>query len=52
MILVLTPYVIREQRDLRTIFERKMRERQEFLDRYFVFSGTDWKPPSLMAREP
>ncbi len=38
LILVLTPYIIREQDDLRTIFERKMQERQEFLDRYFVFS--------------
>jgi general secretion pathway protein D len=38
LILVLTPYIIREQTDLRTIFERKMQERQEFLDRYFVFS--------------
>jgi general secretion pathway protein D len=38
LILVLTPYVIREQADLRSVFERKMQERQEFLDRYFVFS--------------
>ena len=37
LILVLTPYIIREQEDLRAIFERKMQERQEFLDRYFVF---------------
>jgi general secretion pathway protein D len=38
LILVLTPYIIREQEDLRTVYERKMQERQEFLDRYFVFS--------------
>ena len=38
LILVLTPYIIREQSDLRAIFERKMQERQEFLDRYFVFN--------------
>ncbi|MGO8998902.1 MAG: type II secretion system secretin GspD [Polyangiaceae bacterium] len=38
LILVLTPYIIREQSDLRTVFERKMQERQEFLDRYFVFN--------------
>jgi general secretion pathway protein D len=38
LILILTPYIIRDQTDLRTIFERKMQERQEFLDRYFVFS--------------
>jgi general secretion pathway protein D len=40
LLLFLTPYVIRDQSDLRRIFERKMRERQEFLDRYFVFGGT------------
>ena len=38
LLLILTPYVIRDQNDLRTVFERKMQERQEFLDRYFVFS--------------
>jgi general secretion pathway protein D len=38
LILVLTPYIIREQADLQTVFERKMQERQEFLDHYFVFS--------------
>jgi len=50
LVLVLTPYIIREQDDLRTVFERKMEERQQFLDRYFVFSEDheyttphDWK---------
>jgi general secretion pathway protein D len=38
LLLILTPYVIRDQQDLRVVFERKMQERQEFLDRYFVFS--------------
>jgi hypothetical protein len=42
LLLILTPYIIRDQNDLRSIFERKMQERQEFLDRYFVF--TDQKP--------
>jgi general secretion pathway protein D len=45
LILILTPFIIREQSDLRTVFERKMQERQEFLDRYFVFAGTDYQPP-------
>ena len=34
LLLFLTPYIVREPSDLRAIFERKMRERQEFLDRY------------------
>ena len=39
------------QADLRTIFERKMQERQEFLDRYFVFSDDhDYKPPKDYSR--
>jgi general secretion pathway protein D len=42
--------VIREQGDLRRIFERKMQERQEFIDRYFVFSDVDWKPPRDWSR--
>ncbi len=50
LLLVLTPHVIREQADLRRIFERKMQERQEFIDRYFVFSDTDWRPPRDWSR--
>jgi general secretion pathway protein D len=50
LLLVLTPHVIREQSDLRRIFERKMQERQEFIDRYFVFSDTDWHPPRDWSR--
>src|SRR5262249_26842065 len=43
LLLVLTPYVVHGDEDLRAIFERKMQERQEFLDRYFVFNdGLDW----------
>ncbi|MFO0693445.1 MAG: type II secretion system secretin GspD [Polyangiales bacterium] len=44
LLLVLTPYIIRDPSDLRAIFERKMRERQEFLDRYFVFGDRDYEP--------
>jgi general secretion pathway protein D len=51
LILILTPFIIREQSDLRTIFERKMQERQEFLDRYFVFSDKqDYSPPHDYSR--
>jgi len=50
LLLVLTPHVIRDQEDLRKIFERKMQERQEFLDRFMVFSGTDWQPPRDWSR--
>jgi general secretion pathway protein D len=51
LILVLTPYIIREQNDLKTVFERKMQERQEFLDRYFVFSEeNEYAPPKDWSR--
>jgi general secretion pathway protein D len=49
LLLILTPYVIRDQADLRRIFERKMQERQEFLDRYFVFASDKWNPPKDYA---
>jgi general secretion pathway protein D len=49
LLLILTPYVIESQDDLRKVFTRKMQERQEFLDRYFVFNG-DWQPPRDYAR--
>ncbi|MFT3921150.1 MAG: type II secretion system secretin GspD [Myxococcales bacterium] len=44
LLLFLTPYIVRTQADLRAIYERKMRERQEFLDRYFVFGAHDYHP--------
>jgi general secretion pathway protein D len=51
LLLILTPHVIRDQTDLRRIFERKMQERQEFLDRYFVFAqGEEWTPPRDWSR--
>jgi general secretion pathway protein D len=50
LLLILTPHVIRDQTDLRRIFERKMQERQEFLDRYFVFSRDEWTPPRDWTR--
>ncbi|HEY5960975.1 MAG TPA: hypothetical protein VIV60_30675, partial [Polyangiaceae bacterium] len=50
LLLVLTPYIVRDQSDLRKIFERKMQERQEFLDRYFVFNGRDWSAPRDYSR--
>ncbi len=51
LILILTPYIIREQSDLRAIFERKMQERQQFLDRYFVFSDDqDYQAPKDYSR--
>jgi general secretion pathway protein D len=50
LLLILTPYVVHDQNDLRKIFERKMQERQEFLDRYFVFTSDDWSPPKDYTR--
>ncbi len=44
LLLFLTPYIVRTQADLRAIYERKMRERQEFLDRYFVFGAHNYRP--------
>jgi general secretion pathway protein D len=49
LILILTPHVIDTQEDLRRMFARKMRERQEFLDRHFVFN-TEWQPPKDYSR--
>ena len=50
LLLILTPYIIRDQEDLRAIFERKMQERQEIIDRYMVFGEGAWKPPQDFRR--
>ena len=35
LLLFLTPYIIKDQSDFRTIFERKMRERQQFVEEFY-----------------
>jgi len=50
LLLFLTPYVIRSPADLRAIFERKMRERQEFIDRFFVFGDSGYTPATDYSR--
>ena len=44
LLLILTPYVIRDPGDLREIFERKLQERQQLIDRYFVFGEDRFDP--------
>jgi general secretion pathway protein D len=50
LILILTPYIIRDQSDLKNVFERKMQERQELLDRYFVFDESKYNPAKDYTR--
>lgn len=35
LLLFLTPYIIRDQSDFRRIFERKLRERQDFVEQFY-----------------
>jgi len=42
---VLTPHIIRDSADLRRIFERKMQERQELMDRESIFRDDHWTSP-------
>ena len=44
LLLILTPYIIRDPGDLREIFERKMQERQQMIDRFFVFGEEKFEP--------
>ncbi len=37
LLIILTPYIIKDPNDLRRVFERKVRERKEFLERYSAF---------------
>jgi len=50
LVLVITPYIIRDQVDLKRIFERKMQERQELIDHDAVFTGGGWRPPKDWGR--
>ncbi len=35
LLLVLTPYIVRNENDFKKIYERKMKERQDFIDMYY-----------------
>ena len=37
LVLVLTPHIVRDEDDMRRIFEKRIQERQAFLDHYFLF---------------
>ena len=50
LVLILTPYIIRDQDDLRRIFERKMEERQDFIDHTALFSSHVYDRPHDYVR--
>ncbi len=37
LLIILTPYIVKDPNDLRRIFERKIRERREFMERFSAF---------------
>ena len=41
LLIILTPYIIRDVTDLRAIFQRKLEERREFIERYTAFANRD-----------
>lgn len=49
LLFFITPHVVRGPADVRAIFERRLRERREFLERHMVFEG-DWEPPIDYSR--
>jgi general secretion pathway protein D len=51
LVLILTPYIIREPADLRRVFERKMQERQEFIDHEAIFGGHTYEAPKDWSRK-
>jgi general secretion pathway protein D len=41
LLIILTPYIIRDASDLRAIFQRKLEERREFIERYTAFTNRE-----------
>jgi general secretion pathway protein D len=44
LLVILTPYIVRDQTDLKRIFERKLAERREFIERYSQFPRGEYEP--------
>lgn len=49
LLFFITPHIIRSPRDMRAIFERRIRERREFLERQMALQD-DWEPPVDYSR--
>jgi general secretion pathway protein D len=50
LILVLTPHIVRDDQDMKRIFQRKMDERQELIDHDALFDPQEWSPPKDWAK--
>jgi len=50
LVLVLTPYIIRDQSDMRRIYERKKQELDEFRDHNMVFNNQKYDVPKDYSR--
>ena len=44
LLIMLTPYVVKDEGDLQRIVARKMRERREFIDTYTSFDALEYSP--------
>ncbi len=44
LLIFLTPYIIRDASDFRSIFNRKMEERREFIEQFTAFNSADYEP--------
>jgi general secretion pathway protein D len=50
LVILLTPTIIRDVRDFRRLFARKMQERRDFIDRYTAFEYHEVQPDLDYAR--
>jgi len=50
LVLVLTPYIVRDQQDMRRIVEKRMEERQEMLDHQALFADRPLRPSTTFSR--
>ena len=52
LLLFLTPYIIKDSSDFRRIFERKMKERQQFVEQFYGAGqpATTWRSTSRASR--
>jgi general secretion pathway protein D len=50
LVLVLTPYIVRDQQDMRRIVEKRMEERQEMLDHQALFADRPLRPSKTFSR--
>lgn len=51
LVLLITPHILRDESDMKRVFEEKMHERRQLADHIELFQPTQWEPPTDWSKK-